>query len=230
MKQDFIIKNDNSSLLLVFGGWGTWTGLFSEGPFPEGYDVLLCYDYRTMDFDPSALSGYGTVRLIAWSMGVWVASRVLAGADVRWEKRIAVNGTLTPVDDLTGIPVAVFNGTLDNMSGPVLSKFNRRMCGKDLACYMSRGQDRSAEELKEELSALKEAVGASGVALSFMWDVAVVGTKDLIFPAENQLRAWDVCAVEAVKVDCAHYSRDLFARLFSSCCHSDLAEQAEKSV
>ena len=63
-----------------------------------------------------------------------------------------------------------------------------------------------------------------------MWDVAVVGTKDLIFPAENQLRAWDVCAVEAVKVDCAHYSRDLFARLFSSCCHSDLAEQAEKSV
>ena len=101
MKQDFIIKNDNSSLLLVFGGWGTWTGLFSEGPFPEGYDVLLCYDYRTMDFDPSALSGYGTVRLIAWSMGVWVASRVLAGADVRWEKRIAVNGTLTPVDDLT---------------------------------------------------------------------------------------------------------------------------------
>ena len=213
MKQDFIIKNDNSSLLLVFGGWGTWTGLFSEGPFPEGYDVLLCYDYRTMDFDPSALS-----------------SRVLAGADVRWEKRIAVNGTLTPVDDLTGIPVAVFNGTLDNMSGPVLSKFNRRMCGKDLACYMSRGPDRSAEELKEELSALKEAVGASGVALSFMWDVAVVGTKDLIFPAENQLRAWDVCAVEAVKVDCAHYSRDLFARLFSSCCHSDLAEQAEKSV
>lgn len=183
-----------------------------------------------MDFDPSALSGYGTVRLIAWSMGVWVASRVLAGADVRWEKRIAVNGTLTPVDDLTGIPVAVFNGTLDNMSGPVLSKFNRRMCGKDLACYMSRGPDRSAEELKEELSALKEAVGASGVALSFMWDVAVVGTKDLIFPAENQLRAWDVCAVEAVKVDCAHYSRDLFARLFSSCCHSDLAEQAEKSV
>ena len=95
---------------------------------------------------------------------------------------------------------------------------------------MSRGPDRSAEELKEELSALKEAVGASGVALSFMWDVAVVGTKDLIFPAENQLRAWDVCAVEAVKVDCAHYSRDLFARLFSSCCHSDLAEQAEKSV
>lgn len=163
-------------------------------------------------------------------MGVWVASRVLAGADVRWEKRIAVNGTLTPVDDLRGIPVAVFNGTLDNMSGPVLSKFNRRMCGKDLACYMSRGPGRSAEELKEELSALKEAVGASGVALSFMWDVAVVGTKDLIFPAENQLRAWDVCAVEAVEVDCAHYSRDLFARLFSSCCHSDLAEQAEKSV
>lgn len=230
MKQDFIIKNDNSSLLLVFGGWGTWTGLFSEVPFLEGYDVLLCYDYRTMDFDLSVLSGYGTVRLIAWSMGVWVASRVLAGADMRWEKRIAVNGTLTPVDDLRGIPVAVFNGTLDNMSGPVLTKFNRRMCGKDLAWYVSRGPGRSAEELKEELSALKEAVGASGDALSFMWDVAIVGSKDLIFPAENQLRAWDVCAVEAVEVDCAHYSRDLFAMLFSSCCHSDLAEQAEKSV
>ena len=135
MIQKFLKKEGRPSLLLIFGGWGTWPGLFSGYSYPEGSDVLLCCDYRSPDFDAGLLTGYGSVDLVAWSMGVWTAAHVLSGTGLEacpLRRRIAVNGTMYPVDDLRGIPVRVFEGTLERMSRPVLDKFVRRMCGKTL--------------------------------------------------------------------------------------------------
>ncbi len=41
-------------------------------------DYMICYDYRTLDFDTSILEQYRQVNVVAWSMGVWAAPIALA--------------------------------------------------------------------------------------------------------------------------------------------------------
>lgn len=113
MKQVFIKKEGNPRLLLFFAGWGSDENLFHR-PVAEGYDYLLCFDYRTLDFDYSLLDGYREIRLLAWSMGVWVAGQILSGRTCPWKMKLAVNGTSFPIDDQRGIAEAVFHGTLEN--------------------------------------------------------------------------------------------------------------------
>lgn len=231
MKQCFLKKEASPSLLLLFGGWGTWPGLFSSNIFPNGYDVMLCYDYRSMDFDISVMEGYGKVRLIGWSMGVWAASYIFGvchtGNIPCWEERVAVNGTMFPRDNEKGIPEAVFDGTLDNMSSSVIVKFRRRMCGKNYQQFLSLLPDsvRTEGDLKEELSSLRDAVISEGESVArqstskdegmFRWDRAVAGTNDLIFPFSAQKTAWSEAGVPVREVESAHYDAELFSELIS---------------
>ena len=69
-------------LLLFFAGWG-----MDEHPFlqyaPQDSDFMICYDYRTLDFDTSPLTGYTVIDVVAWSMGGWAASQVLSKVSLR---------------------------------------------------------------------------------------------------------------------------------------------------
>ena len=58
-------------------------------------------------------------------MGVWAASMVLRDMDLPICERVALNGTVTPVDDLKGIPQQVFEGTLEGLNEVALEKFIR---------------------------------------------------------------------------------------------------------
>ena len=68
MKHYFIQQNYFPRLTLFFAGWG-----MDECPFMDycsgNSDLLVCYDYRSLDFDFTLLQGYQEIRLIAWSMG-----------------------------------------------------------------------------------------------------------------------------------------------------------------
>lgn len=237
MRQYFLKKEGSESLLLFFGGWGSGPELFSDCVTMPGHDCMLCYDYRTPDFDCSLLDNYRNIYLLAWSMGVWVADCILSGdgmesARGRLVRCVAVGGTLAPIDDTMGIPVPVFKGTLEGMSAPVLAKFRRRMCGKDLGYFMEHLPDRGPDELKDELASLYAQVtenpGKYGTRYAsaeespmtlpaekghIHWNLAVVGGNDLIFPASNQLAAWKDNADRVLQTDSAHYDRALFERL-----------------
>ena len=131
MKQLFIKKENSPRLLLFFAGWGSDENLFRR-TVAEGYDCLLCFDYRTLEFDYSLLDGYREIRLLAWSMGVWVAGQILSGHTYPWEMKLAVNGTPFPIDDRQGIAEAVFHGTLENFFGCCAGAFppeNMWRCG-----------------------------------------------------------------------------------------------------
>jgi Uncharacterized protein conserved in bacteria len=109
MKQQFIVNENRPGLLLFFAGWGCDENLFAERA-PSGYDYMLCYDYSSMDFDFSVLANYQSIRLMAWSMGVWVAAKTFLDKPFNWEMKMAINGTLSPKDDCNGIPKAIFEG------------------------------------------------------------------------------------------------------------------------
>ena len=152
--------------------------------------------------------------LLAWSMGVRVAADTLAGLSLPWERRLAVGGTMTPVDDERGIPEATFRATLAGFSGQSMLRFRRRMCGSsaESARIAALPLHRRLDDLREELDALWRRVEKSP-APAFNWDAALIGSSDRIFPPENLRRAW--AGVPQTERPTAHYDRALFNELLS---------------
>ena len=63
MKQVYIIHENHPKLLLLFAGWAA-----DETPFkqylPKGMDYMICYDYRTLDFDKSIFDRYRQINVV----------------------------------------------------------------------------------------------------------------------------------------------------------------------
>lgn len=211
MKQHFIIRNNSKHLLLFFAGWG-----MDETPFtdmhPADSDWMICYDYRSLEFDESLLKGYSEITLVGWSMGVWAASRIMElypGLPV--SRSIAINGTLHPVSESKGIAPAIFEGTLQGLTEKTLQKFQRRMCGSssEYKVFQTVAPQRPVEELKEELAAIQKQSLTSDVS-DFRWQKAIIGRNDRIFTPGNQRRAWENNVELIVESEAAHYQRELF--------------------
>ena len=209
MKQAFIIKQNNPHLLLFFAGWGMDKHPFEEYA-PSNHDFLVCYDYTSLDFDYSVLSGYETVDVVAWSMGVWAASQIVGSIEQTITNTIAINGTPYPIDDNRGIPEAIFNGTLEGLNEATLKKFQRRMCGSadNFKHFQQVAPQRSVDALKEELAAIGS-LYKSCPPKEVKWSEAYIGLNDRIFPATNQQAAWK----EATNISSgeeSHYDEPLF--------------------
>ncbi len=183
----FTHKENNPRLLLIYAGWSTDETAFASLRC-DGYDIAVVSDYT--ELSPLQISGYDEVVLMAWSLGVHAAE--LTAADLPLTLTIAVCGTPTPADDLTGIPTAIWRATAEGLSESSLTKFRRRMG----ASTLPRGP-RSIESLKRELLAFPTA------AVPFRWDRAIIATGDRIFPPANQLRAWQGRA-EITEIEAAH--------------------------
>ena len=193
MKQTYLINEGTPRLLLFFAGWGTDETLFRHYR-PEGCDFMLCYDYRTLDFEAAGLARYEEIRVVGWSMGVWAATPWLA-------------------DDRRGIPVAIYRGTLEGLSPVSLHKFLRRMCRDTVAfrSFLAITPRRPLEELRDELANAYALFSQRPADSGFAWTQAVVGENDRIVPPQNQLNAWREMDVPVRTTADAHYQEELFA-------------------
>ncbi len=186
-------EESSPRLLLIFAGWAMDEHIFASVA-PTGYDVAVAFDHRTgADTEQlEMINAYDEICVVGWSFGVIAATLFMSeNPQLPYTARIAVNGTLCPVDDNFGIPEAIFRGTLDNLSPAVMAKFNRRMCGSGqrLAALVSGGWvQRPVDRLDHELRAIA-AIGHCREKMN-LWDIVVVGKRDMIIPADNQLRAW----------------------------------------
>lgn len=204
MQYRLISSVGSSRLILIFAGWG-----MDVAPFMSlrrnGYDIMVIWDYRSLYIDWNVVGRYDEICLVAWSMGVFAASQTVQAIDYKITKRIAVNGTLWPVDDSRGIPEAIFNGTYEGLDERNLSKFYRRMCGSRamFAAFDEVRPQRGIAELRDELLAVAERTILSSQS-PICWNRAVVGRADAIFPPVNQRRAWQAAGVPVEMTDDAH--------------------------
>lgn len=229
MKQTYLHKTPASrTLTLLFGGWGSGVELFADCR-PKDSDLMLCYDYHDLDFDRTVLKAYASIRVVAWSMGVWAASRLFSGGTfggLPVESATAFGGTVELADDRFGIPSAIFEATVSGMSPVALKKFRRRMCGTYLAHFESHLPGRTFEDLDGELKAVAAALddGFKTVAnpdeerleipgRQFFWTQAYVGNADLIFPPANQIHSWERLGVPFREIDSPHYNPEVFKKL-----------------
>lgn len=203
----------SKKLLFFFTGWG-----MDEHPFreyaPADRDLMIAYDYSSLSFDDALLKPYDEIRIVAWSMGVWVASQLLQDKNLPIVGSIAINGTHFPVDDRKGIPTQIFDGTLNALNESTLYRFRRRMCGSGdvLKRFLTKAPQRDIENLREEL----EVIGRRSICLSpsyFKWDKIYIGNRDKIFPVENQMNAWD--GENYIVIDGEHYPEELWEKVFT---------------
>lgn len=232
MKQVYIIHEHHPKLLLLFAGWAADETLFRQYR-PQGMDYMICYDYRTLDFDESVFSRYRQVNVVAWSMGVWVASLILCNRPRKNIFSIAFNGSTRPISDPEGIPSKIFQGTLDGLTLASLQKFLRRMCkdGNAYKAFMQITPRRDFDEIKEELRRIQEQYFELAGAVEnetddekpgkpfdeyfekyhYEYDYTFVGLNDRIFPVDNLL-----CCYEGqdkgvvIATNSAHYDESMF--------------------
>ncbi len=198
-------------------GWGMDPEPFNSIPAYD-VDVLMVYDYSQMagidwvtvlaDYGNKYGNKYGNssgnnsgnsekrgrVHLLAWSMGVWVASREFtAGRLPLFSSATAIAGTCFPIDDRLGIPRAIFSDTVDNLSPEVLTAFYGSMFDSESEQrrFLQHRPNRPVEELRQELINLKTRYQQSAAtATQDIFQRRIVCKRDRVFPARNQLRAW----------------------------------------
>lgn len=216
MKTKYVSRTrGNRRLLLIFAGWSMDWRPF-KGLKANGYDILVVWDYRSLTCNWKPLLAYDEICVLAWSMGVFAASVTMHELLPRITKRIAVNGTLWPIDDRRGIPEAIFHGTLAGLSPGNLRKFNRRMCltREQYGQFCARKPARPFDEVLAELEAIETAT-IFHVEQVTEWDLAVVGRADAIFPAANQAQAWrGIAPVQMMQAGHLPDFQHLISRLF----------------
>ncbi|MCG2760610.1 MAG: DUF452 family protein, partial [Candidatus Delongbacteria bacterium] len=162
MKEYWINKKNNKDLIVFFAGWG-----MDQNPFlPLKYndlDILICYDYSDMNLNDLSImdiienGNYKNIYLIGFSMGVAVAGYLFQSElCIKFRQIIAINGTLEPISDENGIPVNIFENTLESWDSANKEHFLKRMCRDEIICskYRINLPKRTLQDEKKELTNL----------------------------------------------------------------------------
>lgn len=190
MKSCWLSQNNSSNLIVFFAGWS-----FDETPFKtlscEGFDVLFIYDYNViseLEILKNISEKYEQKFLITWSMGVFVAAYLRKYFE-NFDKKIAINGTITPVDNEFGIPVKMFELTLKHASVGLGGKFYKNVykTEAEFEKYSQNPVKRSIENRVSELENLYEFIKSNSVNGEKFYDFAVVSEYDKIIPPKNQI-------------------------------------------
>lgn len=189
--QTFFRNNNSDELILFFCGWGLDEKPFN--PIKSDRDILFVFDYvnatKNFKFDFDFLK-YKKITLIAFSYGVFVAG-FLKDNLPKCDLKIAINGTLKPLDENLGIPEKIFSLTLEHMSENTAYKFREKLFD-DKAHLDLFNQNLPFRDLKsslDELSALKDYFLQSK-EVDFKYDMVLIGEKDKVIPTKNQKNFW----------------------------------------
>lgn len=198
MKSEWLIFDENESLILFCNGWG-----MDAAPFRPldscNHDVLNCYDYSAELKDNSVrelAEIYKDIHLVCWSMGVFYGQKNFSEVADVFSRIIAINGTLHPVDNEFGIPDQICRATLDALDETTLVKFYRRMCRSDevFEQFMQNRPGRTVKDLRDELSIILQNSQTVTKDKPIFSDI-FISLKDYIVPTENQNRFWEGCNI-----------------------------------
>jgi pimeloyl-[acyl-carrier protein] methyl ester esterase len=185
-------REKNNRLVVFYGGWGMDENVFA--PFcNDEFDFILFYNYSADEaLVLPELKTYEKITLIGWSLGVWAAEYLSQKTGIKPDVTIAVNGTPVPADDQYGIPLNVFEGTLNNITEENIDKFYLRLFG-DKRSYVSNQEKiphRSLKSLHDELRWLYNRIMEQREP-GFKWDYAVISDIDRVFPSKNLTGYWE---------------------------------------
>ena len=148
----------------------------------ENYDVLMFYDYNSLntDFDKKEIENYSKKYLIAWSMGVMIATKF----NLQINSATAINGTLKPIDEKYGIHPKIYDLTIKGFNEKGRERFIKSMFNPipEKMPIVNRELDNQ----KMELIAIKE----YEANISFKYNKVLISNSDKIIPTKSQVEYW----------------------------------------
>ena len=207
MKAVWLNKKNNTNLIVFFTGWS-----FDNNPFvsfqSNSYDVLYVYDYNAIECldDFKLFNKYENKILMTWSMGVFTAFQ-LKDIFKSFNKKIAINGTITPVNNKYGIPVKIFELTLKYAKKSLEGNFyqNIFLTTEEYKKYCNNPNSRTIENRISELENLYKTIKLSSSNDEKFYDTAIISQNDKIIPAKNQLQAHLKNNVKIIEVPYGHH-------------------------
>lgn len=185
-------REKNTKLIVFFGGWGTDENMFVPLCTDE-FDFIMFYNYSADEaLVLPETKTYEKIILIGWSLGVWAAEYLTSKTGIKPDISIAINGTPFPAHDQYGIPLNVFEGTLNNLTEGNIEKFYLRVFG-DKRTYLinaDRVPKRTIKSLHDELRWLYNRI-MEQTEPGFKWTYAVTSEKDRVFPSKNLKCYWE---------------------------------------
>jgi len=185
-------RETNENLIVFYGGWGVDENVFTP-LCTDDFDFILFYNYSADEaLVLPETKKYNSITLIAWSLGVWAAEYLSPRTGIMPDISIAVNGTPVPAHDYYGIPLSVFEGTLNNITETNMEKFYLRMFGNKETFLRNaeRIPHRSIKSLHDELRWLYNRIMEQKEP-GFRWDYAVTSEIDRVFPTRNMKSYWE---------------------------------------
>ncbi len=189
MQYKWLCKENNKKLIVFFAGWS-----FDAKPFEylksNDCDVLMLYDYNNIEL-PIQIPNYQESYLLAWSMGVFVAY-LLKDKLPNFNKKIAINGTVLPVNDEFGIPIKPFLLTLKHAKIGLEKKFYENIFEKreEFERYEKTPVKRDIDNRVSELNNLYKLIKSQNIQYSQYFDKAIISNNDKIIPTKNQINFW----------------------------------------
>lgn len=188
MKAHWLNIKNSKKIIVFFAGWS-----FDYFPFESisttDYDVLFVYDYNEMSVPKefNEFEKYEEKTLISWSMGVFTAY-MLKDIFKNFDYKIAVNGTVTPVDDRYGIPVRAFELTVRFAQKALGGKFyeNIFLTSDEYNLYLKNPVKREIDDRVSELNILYKLIKNNSFKYEKFYDKAIVSEFDKIIPPDNQ--------------------------------------------
>jgi len=185
-------RESNQDLIIVFGTWGTDHNAFLP-LCTDDHDFILYYNYSADE--PLILperKTYRHITVIGWSMGVWAAEYMAASMNLKPDLSIAINGTPFPADNRYGIPLEVFEGTLNRLDDRVIYKYHLRLFGKKkvLEENIDKISARSLKSFTDELRWLYNRIMET-YEKRYSWDISLICSEDRVFPYNNMLNYWN---------------------------------------
>ncbi len=191
MNKYWINRNHNSECIIFFNGWGMDQNAIKN--LQSGnIDICMFSNYGKFDTIINAEFNYKKIHLVAWSLGVCFAHKILSYSDINIATSIAINGTPFPMHNDYGISNNIFEKTLSNWDERNKKKFNIRMLGgmNNYKLASELMSQRSINDQQTELQFFYDHIEEFGFG-KFNWDFALIGDNDLIIPSLNQINYWN---------------------------------------
>ena len=189
MKGAWLIKKSGHRHLILFMlGWGATPNAVHQLPFPEGYDVLCCFDHRKLrPLNAADFAGYERIYLFAWSFGVWVAEQ--SCQELLLHKAIAINGTPYPASPQYGLRLKVLQRTIRSVAAKGGNPFKDEAHPEK---YAPAGpfEEPTPQQQVEELDFLADACQTLPEQPHLPWCRAYIATMDEIFPPARMRAYW----------------------------------------
>ena len=209
-----------TNLVLFFLGYGQDPEPFQkmQAYLPDDCALAFVYDYEDAEGDFKCFEKFSKVRIIAWSMGVMFAPRIVHKLNLKLEHCYAVNGTVEGIDDHFGIPLPAWNKTLDELTDDAHAlHFYRLMCRKPalIKQYLETRPKRDLKSLRNELEFIKAYCADKKEVSATFYDKAFCSSQDVIMPPAALKCSFARAGVETEELNSSHYDPQIFMKLIS---------------